>query len=140
MYPILFQIQDGGIYTLKDIKDRLANQFKLSSSEIRELLPSGHQEIFYNRLGWARTYLKKAGLVEYVERGQFRITESGLNEIKSDINKITPSYLTKYDSFNEFRSSKIATNPNADNADETPDETFEKYFLDLDQNLKSELL
>ena len=40
------------------------NQFNLTEEEQHELLPSGKQAIFDNRVGWARTHLKKAGLLE----------------------------------------------------------------------------
>ncbi len=62
----------------------LANEFKLSEQESMELLPSGRQSIFDNRVGWATTYLKKAGLLEAPRRGYFKITQRGLDVLKSN--------------------------------------------------------
>ncbi len=64
MRPLLKAIGDGQEHVLSDITNTLADQFHLTESEREELLPSGSQPVFKNRVGWARTYLKKAGLLE----------------------------------------------------------------------------
>ena len=61
MLPLLKQVSDGKEHTFPSIVDALAAEYKLSDSERRELLPSGGQFVFNNRVGWARTYMKKAG-------------------------------------------------------------------------------
>jgi restriction system protein len=77
MLPLLKLAGDGKVHTKRDAVNELAVQFGVSEEERKELLPSGNQEVFDNRVGWARTYLKKAGLIDYVQRGQFQITERG---------------------------------------------------------------
>ena len=63
MLPLLIFASDKKEHTFHETVDALADQFKLSDEEKKELLPSGQQEIFFNRVGWARTYLKKANLL-----------------------------------------------------------------------------
>ena len=77
MLPLLTIAGNGKIHTKRDAVSELAVQFGLAGAERKELLPSGKQEIFDNRVGWARTYIKHALLIEYVQRGQFRITDRG---------------------------------------------------------------
>ena len=75
MLPFLQVVAHGGEHTLRDVVEQLADHFKLSEEERKELLPSGSQFTFANRVGWARTYMSKAGLLESSRRGFFRITE-----------------------------------------------------------------
>ncbi|NLI00236.1 MAG: restriction endonuclease, partial [Chthonomonadales bacterium] len=72
MLPLVETLGDGEEHSLRDTIDRLAKRFGLSDEELRTLLPSGMQPVFDNRVGWARTYLKNAGLVESTRRGYFR--------------------------------------------------------------------
>jgi restriction system protein len=74
MLPMLNELASGNEKTISDLKNKLAKDFKLSEEELKELLPSGNQLIFDNRVGWARTYLKKAMLIESTRRGVFKIT------------------------------------------------------------------
>ena len=68
MKPFLQTLEDGGVHKLKDITAKLAEEFHLTQDELDEVLPSGSETVFRNRVGWARTYLKKAGLLESPER------------------------------------------------------------------------
>lgn len=77
MLPFLQRLADGNVHSLKELHQVLAEQKQLDEEERTRQLPSGLQSIFYNRLGWARTYLKKALLIEAIASGQFRITERG---------------------------------------------------------------
>ena len=77
MLPLLKIAGDGNVHTKRDAVNELAALFGVSEEERKELLPSGNQAVFDNRVGWARTYLKKAMLISYVQRGQFQITERG---------------------------------------------------------------
>jgi restriction endonuclease Mrr len=77
MLPLLMFLGDGGEHSLREAIDSLADQFSLTEAERAEMLPSGQQGTFNNRVAWARTYLKKAGLLESTRRGFFRITERG---------------------------------------------------------------
>ncbi len=66
MLPFLKELGDGKEHALSSVRESLASKFSLTTEEREELLPSGNQTVFENRIGWARTYLKMAGLLEYV--------------------------------------------------------------------------
>ena len=88
MLPLLRLASDEQEHALREAIDALANEFSLTESERKELLPSGRQATFNNRVGWARTYLTKAGLIELPKRGHFRITPRGLEALKKNPPKI----------------------------------------------------
>lgn len=69
MLPLLKFAGDKDDHSLREASDILAQEFYLTGDERKELLPSGRQEVFHNRVGWARTYLKKAGLLDSTRRG-----------------------------------------------------------------------
>ena len=77
MLPLLRLAADEREHFVREAVEELAREFKLSEEERKELLPSGGQATFDNRVGWARTYMKKAGLLESPRRGYFRITRRG---------------------------------------------------------------
>lgn len=77
-------LMDGNIHSMKEEKQQVIDDFHLTVEETAELLPSGRQAIFDNRIGWCRTYLKKAQLIESPARGQYRITESGIKTYKEN--------------------------------------------------------
>jgi len=77
MLPLLKYLSDGNEHSNQDIYEALENQFHMTEEEKKELLPSGKQRVFVNRVAWAKSYLKQADLVEAVRRGYYRITESG---------------------------------------------------------------
>lgn len=81
MLPLLKLAGDGEDHLIRDAFEELAKDFKLTDDDRRELLSSGTQTVWENRVGWARTYLKKAGLVEYKKRGSFTITSRGLEVV-----------------------------------------------------------
>jgi restriction system protein len=77
MLPFLRLLADGSEHTLPEVTESLAVEFNLTEAERNELLPSGNQEIMRNRVGWARTYLKKALLLDAPRRAVFQITDRG---------------------------------------------------------------
>src|SRR4030065_104114 len=88
MLPLLKFLGDQQEHSTREAIDYLAIQFKLTPEEIRELLPSGQQAIFNNRVGWARTYIKKAMLIESTRRGFLQITSRGLEILSKKPQKI----------------------------------------------------
>src|SRR5258707_15614409 len=82
MLPILKLSADGRDHTLAEAVETIAREFKTSDAERNQLLPSGRQRIIYSRVQWAKTYLQKAGLLEAKGRGQFRISNRGLDVLK----------------------------------------------------------
>jgi len=93
MLPLLKFYSDGQDHTFREAVESLAMNFKLTEQERREMLPSGQQEIFDNRIGWARTYMKKAGLIEAPKRGVNRITPRGLDVLQKKPERIDVNYL-----------------------------------------------
>ena len=106
MLPLLKLVENGREYSLRDITENLADNFKLTKEERKELLPSGQQAVFTNRVHWAKTYLKQAGLLENTRRGYFRITERGKQVLKEAPDKIDVKYLEKFPEFIDFKTRK----------------------------------
>lgn len=102
MLPFLQFASDGKLHAFSEATDALAKVFKLSPEEIDTLIPSGQQR-FANRVGWAKTHLKKAGLIDYPQRGHFQITQRGLDILKEHPEAIDMKYLMKFPEFREFR-------------------------------------
>jgi restriction system protein len=106
MSPLLRLASDGQEHAFAGLVDALAAEYKLSDSERRELLPSGTQFLFANRVGWARTYLKKAGLLSAPKRGVIQITDRGKQELKKNPHRIDNRVLRQFSEFLEFQSAK----------------------------------
>lgn len=100
--PFLAALMDGNVHALKEIKRSIADKLCLSEEERSERLPSGRQAIFDNRMGWARTYLKKAGRIKALQRGYFSITDQGKELLQSGV-QITNALLAEhFPTFAEF--------------------------------------
>lgn len=141
--PFLELLQDGLPHSLSDLNAQLAAYFKLDEVALAELLPSGRQTVFKNRIGWASTYLKKAGLITSPERAVFAITTQGLKALKDSPAVMNKAYLMQFDSFLEFRTNVSPhTQPeDASGVDGgTPDDTFEDSFRQINENLADDLL
>lgn len=144
MYPFLKQLEDGKEYRLQELYVLLANHFKLTDEDISEKLPSGKQTLLKNRIGWARTYLAKAGLIKVVTRAVFKITDEGLKLIKNpEFTRIDRKLLTNYDSFNEFinnTSNEKSTPELPVNEDQTPLELIDYNYNVLKNELQELIL
>lgn len=145
MLPFLQYLGDGQEHSLREAEEALAGHFNLSPSERVELLPSGQQGIFKNRIGWARTYLKKAALIEAPRRAVFRITERGLQTLASKPVRIDAKFLEQWPEFIEFRDASrpvSGTTPSAELVPikTTPEEAIEVAYQGLREQLGQELL
>jgi restriction system protein len=103
MLPLLRLAADGAEHRFRDAVEHLAAQFGLSDAERAEMLPSGTAPLFDNRVGWARTYLKQAGLLESPRRGLFRITDRGRQVLARNPSRIDVSLLDEFEEFRAFR-------------------------------------
>jgi restriction system protein len=103
MLPLLKLAGDGKVHTKREAVNELAVQFGLTEAERKELLPSGKQGIFDNRVGWARTYIKQALLIDYVQRGHFRITDRGQQVLAENLERLSVAYLTRFPEFVQFQ-------------------------------------
>lgn len=144
MFPVLKSVADGKEHKFREIADSIAKNFGLTEEELGCLLPSGNQSIFDNRVGWAKTYLKKACLIEYKGKGVLKITERGKQVLKDSPQKIDNKFLKQYDEFNEFQNK---VNPKeekqeteTDYKNQTPEELIETAFHDFQKSLAEELL
>ena len=147
MLPVLRLASDKVEHKFRTAVESLADEFSLSDMERNELLPSGSQAVFNNRVGWARSYLKQAGLLESPKRGYFRITEQGLNLLAENPEKINVTLLEQYPEFLEFRSRKKGKPAGNDENtvvdvgfSETPEDTLASAYRTLRKNLEEEIL
>ena len=142
--PFLKALSDEKIHQLKEIKDYIASELNIEESEILERLPSGNQTIYDNRIGWAGTYLKKAGLIVSPQRAYFQITSEGKRLLESGV-VITNRLLTeKYPDFASFKEIKKHSDKTSEIAEEdlieTPQETFERVYKTINEQLADDLL
>lgn len=146
MLPLLKYLGDEKERHIRETIEALARQFNLFPEERKELLPSGQQYTFDNRVGWARTHMKKAGLIETTRRGYFKITAQGLRVLRENPKEINVQYLKKFPEFMEFQALKREKEELREEEgieDEkllTPEEEIESAYQRLRQNLAAELI
>ena len=145
MLPLLKFAGDGVEHDLREAVDSLKDEFELSEEERKEMLPSGKQRLFNNRVAWALTYIRKAGLVESPKRGIFTITERGQQVLSQNIEKIDIKFLNQFPEFVEFKSIKkkpTKKHPTLSKEieDKNPEETLEAAYQELHHGLASDLL
>lgn len=145
MLPLLETAGDGNERSMADFRDALAGVFGLSAEEREELLPSGTQPVFTNRVAWACVYLQRAGLLERPRRGRYRITERGSSVLKEKPGKIDIKYLQQFPEFIKFREIKKQEKGKPDGNDEeekvtSPEETLESAYQELKHNLATDIV
>ncbi len=147
MLPILKQVGDGKEHKYRDLIESLAVEFRLTNDERKELLASGNQPIFDNRVGWAKTYLKKSGLIDSPKRATFVITQVGKDILKTNPTRIDAKFLRQFPSFLEFQnynnrngSEEETEIETAEQIIQTPEENLENAYLRLRKSLAQELL
>jgi restriction system protein len=145
MRPLLARSGDGNEHRFSELVEALAKEFALSVEDLAELLPSGRQTRFRNRVGWARSYLVQAGLLESVARGSVRITKRGLETLKSR-DEIDARYLERFKEFNDFKARFRAvgqpdetTEVQSAVSSATPQERLGRAFSELRQALMAEV-
>lgn len=145
--PLLRVAADEKEHSLREAIELLADEFNLSEEDRKELLPSGKQAKFDNRVSWARTYMKKAGLLEFPKRGYLKITTRGLDTLKQE-KVIDVKFLEQYPEFIDFHKGKgNSQGPKSGGAqapeeepDQTPLEAIETAYTTVRDELASELL
>ena len=147
MLPVLRSAAQGEV-AIRDVIGKLADDYQLTDDERAELLPSGRQLTFYNRVHWAKTYLTQAGLVRITRRAYFGITERGKQVLAENPDHIDVAYLTQFPEFNEFRNRSSETRghsttevtPPPKSENQTPDEIMRAAHRDIEQTLSKEIL
>ena len=139
--PFLTALGDGQNHTLKELKSIVAPALELTPADIKELLPSGRQTVFDNRINWAGTYLAKAGLATRPARATFAITNEGRKVLEENPPVIDINYLTRFECFRTFHANPVDFSTQASiTEDNTPDDTFEEAFKQINENLADDLL
>ncbi len=142
--PLLQLAADGQTHVLATARQTLAAHFKLTEAEQAELLPSGRQRRFANRVAWAKVHLERAGLLASPERGQFQITPRGREVLADPPALLDIRYLERYPEYRSFRSkapesvSSLAAQSTAEL--ETPEEALEAAYQSLHAGLALEVL
>jgi restriction system protein len=141
MLPLLESIADGQEHLVRDVTAAIADRFGLSQAERKEMLPSGQQSIIANRVAWAKTFLKKAGLLSQPRRGVIKITVEGHEVLKKKPIRVDKDFLRRYPVFEEFlgRGSVEPTSESKPTS-ATPEELLEASYLTLHNALADELL
>lgn len=146
MKPLLTAVKDGEVYKISDVTAILAKKLNLSEEDLAEMLPSGRQTVFKNRVAWAKTYLKKAGLLDSPARAAIVITEAGKKVAAENPEKIDSKYLEQFPSFVDFASVSKPSNGNDPEpgisrpTDLTPDDQLEDAYKQINAGLASDLL
>ncbi len=150
MLPLLKITSDGKEHSLNEAIEKLAQQLGLSENDRKEMLPSGTQRKFDNRVSWARTYMQKAMLLSSTGRSKFCITERGIKVLKDNPSNINVKILRQFPEFVAFQSStdkesKIDGNSHSaqeiiEKTSQTPQEILDTTYQSLRQNLAQEIL
>ena len=126
---------------MHEVVEALAKDFELTDFERRQPLSVSQQPIFDNRVGWARTYLKKAGLLESPRRGCVKITKQGVGLLKENPKAIDTKMLRKFPGFIEFQTAKKVAEPEREEAgSKTPREQMETGYQNIKRDVETELL
>lgn len=146
MLPLLKLVSDKQEHKYRDLIEKLAIEFQITDEERKELLASGNQAIFDNRVGWAKTYLKKAGLLDSPKRATFVITQIGLDTLKKNPDRVDAKYLRQFPAFLEFQNASRNDNETEEEttviavSEQTPEENLDKAYQRIRKSLASELL
>lgn len=156
MLPLLRLAGDNEEHRFREAVEQLALEFSITDEERNTMLPSGTAPLFDNRVGWARTYLKQAALIESRKRGFFRITSRGKELLAKNPSRVDNSTLEQYSEFLAFKLRRSEEKPSGfsqpseqiipfqkvivEPSDSTPEELFSQAYQRLRNNLEVELL
>jgi restriction system protein len=145
MLPMLRLAADSREHSLAEAREVLAREFQLTPEEIEQLLPSGRQAVFANRVAWAKVYLTQAGLLSATRRAYFKIAPRGAEVLKQPPGRIDIRFLDKFPEFFEFRyhrkkSAPAGAVPAEEEESETPEEALEQAHAKLRSGLAADLL
>ena len=143
MAPMLEGAADGLVHRVADVKDLAQRRFRLGTEAMDETLPDGRNRLTH-RLQWARIYLKKAGLLDYPQRGTFRIAERGRQLLSKNPEKIDLNLLMQYPEFVEFRhgnrAEAEAQNSELPLRDVDPEEALQNSYEAIRRDVEDDIL
>lgn len=145
MLPLVEFANDGKEHSVREAIEALADHFELTPEERKELLPSGRQLLFDNRVSWSKFHLTKAQVLESTRRGYFRITDRGRALLASNPQRIDMTLLNQYPEYVQFRTKsekKESPTPQALGEDDSvsPEEAIEEAYQQIRDELANELL
>lgn len=147
MLPLLKLVAQKGQLKSGEATALVSDHFKLTQEERETLLPSGKQEVIANRVGWAKTYMVKAGLLSAPQRGLVVITERGTQVLADNPKQINVQFLSQFPEFQKFRETRHEREETSAQktqapqvADQTPEELFEGSYQELKEDLIDDLL
>jgi len=143
MLPLLTFAGDKKEHSNDESIEHIKRFFRISEEESAMLLKSGRQSVVSNRVGWARAYLKKAGLLDSHQRARFNITDQGMKVLQEKPVKITDKFLMQFESFRDFQKRDVTKKNNStgiESSSKTPLETLEDSYGTLRSSLADELL
>jgi restriction system protein len=157
--PFLQYTADGQVHSTQDVAGQLAKHFKLTPEEIAEVLPSGRQTKFHNRVAWAKSFLSKAQVIEHTGRNRFQITQRGRELLAEGHTRIDNRTLNRYPEFQLFRGGPEEANGANNNhqlpgnqppeqgrplqsetAAQTPEEQLESAYQNIRAQLSEDLI
>lgn len=145
MLPLLRYISDNKEHKMRVVTDELAKQLGVTEEEKKELLPSGAAPVFYNRTAWAKTYLKKAGLIDSPKQGVVLITQRGHEVLNMNPEIINVKFLKQFSEFVEFQTPKqgeneVGIDSSDDTSIQTPEEALETSYQKIRRSLAQDLI
>lgn len=143
LLPILDYCKDGEVKDSADIYSAMSVFFNVTEEELRRLLPSGKQQVFRNRIAWAKAFLKQAKLIDSPDRGLYIITDRGKSVLSEKPSNLDAKYLMKFDEFSEFRrgSKKESVSQTCEEqAEKTPRELVEEGIVSIRAELANNIL
>lgn len=146
-HPALLALDGKGVQTVSEVRASVARSMQLSQ-EAREIrLPSGSQTTYANRVNWALSYLKKAGLVDNPSRGKYQLTAAGKAALAEVGDRIDLNYLERFQGFRDFRygssvspNELVATEMEDEAVEKTPEEAIEIAYRKINSSLADEIL
>jgi len=143
MRPLLEHLADGKIASNRETIDALSRYFKLTDEELSELLPSGQQSVFMNRIAWAKSHLKNALLLESPSRGHYKITPRGLQALAQNNQLINLKYLKQFEEYSYGNPANGHTKEKDEQKPSdtlTPSEYIEIGYQRIREEIEDELL
>jgi restriction system protein len=141
--PLLRVCANGEEWSMAAVRGPIAEHFGLTEEDRKELLPSGTQPRFNNRVAWAKVYLERAGLLQKTRRGHFKISPAGEGVLQNPPTVIDIAFLSQFDGFDDFRS-RSPEQPDAavtvPAGAETPEEQLQSAHQRLCDELADRLL
>jgi restriction system protein len=146
MLPLLRQLQDGNERHYRDVWAGAIKELGISEADQRIMLPSGSHPVADNRCGWARTYLKKAGMLESTRRGFLRLTDRGRQVLAKKPTTLNSKFLEQFPEFVAFKqqsraSDAVATEGTTGNdSTSTPEEALDDAYARVRRTIEMDLL